>query len=234
LAWDQWKDRFLRGRTPETVPDRAGAGKPYPGGVRSHSHAPDEVGILRQSHALVQFFEGLKGEPGLSILDFGEISQANVSNITQAGHKLYSFDFHRTMQEYFGPDLSLQEDPERSSRFFHENFAFPPESFGGVLLWDALEFLIKPTMHDMLTELSRIVRPGGVLLALFHRDDRSGPQPVYSYRISDEKTLMLTLRGSRTPVQLYNNRGVEGLFGAFGSVKFYLTRDQLREVIVRR
>ena len=38
----------------------------------------------------------------------------------------------------------------------------------------------------------------------------------------------------RRPLQLFNNRGVEKLFQRFHSVKFFLARDHLREVIVRR
>jgi hypothetical protein len=38
----------------------------------------------------------------------------------------------------------------------------------------------------------------------------------------------------RKPSQPFNNRAIEKLFHEFGSVKFFLTRDHLREVIVRR
>ena len=41
-------------------------------------------------------------------------------------------------------------------------------------------------------------------------------------------------RGQRKPAQYFNNRDLERLFQEFASVKFFLTRDSLREVIVRR
>jgi len=34
-------------------------------------------------------------------------------------------------------------------------------------------------------------------------------------------------------VQLFNNRALEKLFADFQSVKFFLTRERLREVLVR-
>jgi hypothetical protein len=37
----------------------------------------------------------------------------------------------------------------------------------------------------------------------------------------------------RRPAQLFNNRSLEKLFHRFESVKFFLTREQLREVIVK-
>ena len=50
----------------------------------------------------------------------------------------------------------------------------------------------------------------------------------------DAGTLLLTDRGFREPAQLFSNRAVEKLFQEFESVKFFLSRDSLREVIVRR
>jgi len=79
-----------------------------------------------------------------------------------------------------------------------------------------------------------MVRPGSYLMAMFHAEDRASQVPVYSYRISDAKTLLLSPRGSRKPAQFFNNRAVENLFQGFESVKFFLTRDSLREVIVKR
>jgi hypothetical protein len=38
----------------------------------------------------------------------------------------------------------------------------------------------------------------------------------------------------RRPAQLFNNRAIEKLFREAQSLKFFLTRDHLREVIVRR
>jgi hypothetical protein len=44
----------------------------------------------------------------------------------------------------------------------------------------------------------------------------------------------MAARGQRKPAQIFNNRSLERLFQDFQSVKFFLTRDHLREVIVRR
>jgi len=45
---------------------------------------------------------------------------------------------------------------------------------------------------------------------------------------------VLVQRGTRVAAQAFNNRGLEKLFARFESVKFFLTREALREVIVRR
>jgi hypothetical protein len=58
--------------------------------------------------------------------------------------------------------------------------------------------------------------------------------PSYSFRIHGHRTIQLASRGRRQPAQFFNNRSLEKLFQDFQSVKFFLTRDHLREVIVRR
>ena len=55
-----------------------------------------------------------------------------------------------------------------------------------------------------------------------------------AFRIVDNKTISVVDRGLRPTGQVFNNRTLEKLFGKFESVKFFLTRENLREVIVRR
>jgi hypothetical protein len=78
------------------------------------------------------------------------------------------------------------------------------------------------------------MRPGSSLLAVFHADERVENIPTWSYRIHDRKTVLMTHRTQRRPAQVFNNRSLEKLFQDFSSVKFFLTRDHLREVLVRR
>jgi hypothetical protein len=79
------------------------------------------------------------------------------------------------------------------------------------------------------------LKPKGYLLAIFHSAERKQTVPCYSFRIQDPRTLQVGRHGQRTASQqLFNNRSLEKLFRKFDSVKFFLTRDNLREVIVRK
>ena len=91
-----------------------------------------------------------------------------------------------------------------------------------------------PLLETVVRRLHHMLRPGAYLLALFHSEERAETIPTYSYRIQDRKTITLAPRGRRRPAQFFNNRSLEKLFSDFESVKFFLTRDHLREVIVRR
>jgi hypothetical protein len=71
------------------------------------------------------------------------------------------------------------------------------------------------------------------MLAFFHSDDKLEAVPSYTFRIQQMNALEVVQHGMRRPQQLFNNRGLEKLFGRFESAKFFLTRERLREVIVK-
>jgi hypothetical protein len=73
-----------------------------------------------------------------------------------------------------------------------------------------------------------------MILAFFHSDEKARAVPNYAYRILDGKNMVLNPRQLRPREQFFNNRALERMFQTYGSVKFFLTRDHLREVIVKR
>jgi len=191
----------------------------------------------RPSNGLDQFFSSLHDQENLSILDFSGASQANISFITSLGHRIYSNDVLRTMEEAFGSGgdfVANQSDPERAAAFLRESLDFPERSFDGALIWDTLQFLSPPLLQDTVDRLARILRPQSSLLAFFQADEKAQSAPLYTYRIVEPKIMSLTPRNQARPVQYFNNRTLEKLFQKYNSVKFFLTRDHLREVIVRR
>ena len=191
----------------------------------------------RSSNGLDQFFSSLHERENLSILDFAGASQANVSFITNLGHRIYSNDILHTLDEAFGVDgdfVANQSDPQRAALFLQESLAFADDSFDGALVWDTLQFLAPPLLQETVDRLFHILRPNSALLAFFHAEEKAASVPVYNYRIAGPKVVSLTPRGERRAVQYFNNCSLEKLFQRYHSVKFFLTRDHLREVIVRR
>ena len=180
----------------------------------------------------------MQDQTGLRILDLAAATQANIGVITNLGHRLYSDDILRTLDSTFGTDedaaLENQSDPRRVAQFFEQTLDFPPAHFDGALVWDSLQFLASPLLQAVVAKLHRILRPGASLLALFHTEERIESIPTFAYRVYDHRTIQMMARSERRPAQTFNNRSLEKLFQDFQSVKFFLTRDRLREVIVRR
>lgn len=190
----------------------------------------------RHSHGLDQFCSSLEERPGLSILDLAGASQQTISFLTNYGHRLYSDDFLHQMDQHFGDGdfYENQTNPLRTGKFLATALDFPDGQFDGVLVWDTLQFLTPQLLQSVVERLHRVLQPGACMLAFFHAEERVDTIPTYSYRVSDHRTISLLPRGRRKPAQFFNNRSLEKLFQDFQSVKFFLTRDHLREVIVRR
>ena len=188
----------------------------------------------RPSRGLEQFFGSFRDQAGLAILDLGGASQENVNFITSLGHKFYSEDFLRIFHETFGDDTAAQTNPGRIEHFLQQSLDYPDEHFDGVLAWDVLEYMEPPLLLATVDRLTRILKPRGYLLAFFQSVDRQAAMSHYTFRIQDLRTLQVGQCGDRAAAQQFNNRSLEKLFQKFESVKFFLTRERLREVIVRR
>jgi len=189
----------------------------------------------RHSSGFEQFSAMLQRSENLSILDMSGASQANVSFITSLGHRMSTDDILATMQQCFADDfLENQKVASKAQRFIDQTLTFPDESFDGALVWDTLQFLVSPVLDHVVAQLLRVMRPGGLMLVFFRADERSPRIPMYNYRIQDQRTLSVSPRGGYQNVQFFHNRVLEKLFQKAGSVKFFLTRDNLRELIVRR
>ena len=216
----------------EAPPARPGASAVRRASARA---GEKETVVSRHSRGIEQFFTYIRDQSGLTILDLGGASQANVNFITNLGHRLYSVDFLRSMRETFGTeDTTDQSNPGRIEYFLRQNLDYPDETFDGVLVWDTLEYMAPALLAATIDRLQRVTRPKSYLLAFFHADERLTTVPRYAFRIQEFNILQVSERGVRTPVQLFNNRTLEKLFHKFESVKFFLTREQLREVIVKR
>lgn len=190
----------------------------------------------RQSRGLEQFFYNLRDTQGQSILDLGGATQANILYITSLGHRLATEDMVASLDAYLSDPVvrGHEDDPHLVKEFVDQTLNFVQSDFGGALVWDTLQYLSPPILEAVVRRLHHAMRPGASLLAFFHADDRAPVVPLYSYRIQDARTLGLADRGARQRAQFFNNRGLERLFQDFESIKFFLTRDSLREILVRR
>jgi hypothetical protein len=194
-----------------------------------------EIVSTRQSRGLEQFFSHIRDQSGLSILDLGGACQDNINFITNLGHRITPRSILQSVDETFGGVADTdQSNPHQIESFLKENLDYLPDTFDGVLLWDTLQFMAPALLNSVLERLHFITRPKSYLLVYFSSEERARESPIYSFRIQDKTTLRLVQRGTRPTAQVFNNRGLEKLFSRFESVKFFLTRESLREVIVRR
>jgi len=212
-----------------------GPAQPPSGRSTPHSRGGDETVSTRASRGLEEFFSYIRDQSGLTILDLGGATQQNVTFITNLGHRLYSEDFLRILHETFGEDGGIEEqsNPGRIEYFLRQALDYPEGHFDGVLIWDVLEYLSPALLNAVIERMHKIVKPKSYMLAFFHADDKLDAVPFYTFRIQETNALQVAQRGQRRPTQLFNNRSLEKLFQRYESVKFFLTRERLREVIIK-
>jgi hypothetical protein len=190
----------------------------------------------RQSSALDQFFQAFQGQVGLMILDLGVSNQENTDFFNELGHKLRYDNFVRSLDESFGDGdfYANQEDEDRIESFQAKVLNFDDDSLDGILVWDSLQYLSPAMLEAAVCQLHAIMHKGGQLLTVFHTDEKAIEVPSYSYRIQGRNRVKLVSRTHRRPAQYFSTRSLEKLFRHFDQVKFFLTQDALREVIIRK
>jgi SAM-dependent methyltransferase len=191
----------------------------------------------RRSIGLGEFMRSLKGtgEDKLSVLDLGSTSPANIAFLTDLGLRVYTEDVLRASKD---PDYSVRDGDGNESfaveNFFKENLSYPENQFDAVLVWDATDYLPEPLVKPLVDRIYSLLKPHGTLLAFFHDKDAGPDMPHCRYHIVQPDTLELETRPSQRLQRVFNNRHVENLFKDFASRKFFLGRDNFREVIVVR
>lgn len=186
----------------------------------------------RRSFALEQVSEYLAGFTGGQVVDLGGACQSTIDYITGMGHRLYAEDVLFTLLPPGGSGVRSQP-AGAGAALPGDCLEFPASSVDVVLCWDRLQFLPEELAEALLERIHRIMTPGGLLLALFHPEQAAAVSPL-ACRVADARHLRLTASGAPRPVRPFHTRMIERFFHRFQSLKFYLTRENLQEVIVRR
>jgi len=191
--------------------------------------------ISRRSTGFSEFIRAISREEGLKILDLCSTSPANITFMTGLGHRFRQEDLLR-----LSSDKSLLvpngegDSVIDAERFLRVNLCFSREEFDAVMFWDLADFLAEPLVQPVIERIQVAMKPGGIMLAFFHTKDAGPEAPFYRYNIMSKDSLELQpVRGFRLQ-RVFNNRHVENLFREYASKKFFLGRDNIREVLVIR
>lgn len=182
----------------------------------------------RRSYALEQITEYLSGFELGQVVDLGGACQSNVDYATGMGHRLYAEDVLLTLGAWQGGPAAEQGADTLPAGCLE----FPRGSVNAALCWDRLQFLAEAAAAALVERLHRILAPGGMLLALFYPEQ--GARAPLACRVTGPSELQIYPVGAVRPFRGYSTRSIEKMFQQFDSLKFYLTRENLQEVIVRR
>lgn len=209
--------------------------------VAAGSHRePEMETTTRVSNGLKDFLWNLDGLGRGNLLDLGPAWQTTLSFFIERGFRVTSEDILRgwvefqakeaaKLKEMTAEDYAKRTPEAVAKKFLDENLQYGPSSFDALLLWDILDYT-EPTLGKlMIAHVTEMLRPGGVVLAMFHSKK---PEGFQRYRVADTNTLQVLNAKTIVPAQkVFQNREIQELFGRFRSMKSYVGRDQLRETL---
>jgi SAM-dependent methyltransferase len=224
------------------------------GGPEANSPAQASQKLTRRSSGLGELARTWDSEKSLCVLDLGSTSAPNIRHFTQRGHRIYSEDLLTASTE---PGLVTKDEQGTvvldSRKFLEGNLVYPAAHFDIVLCWNLPDYLDESLVRPVVGRLWSVMKPGGMLLAFFHTRDAGPDSPCYRFHIVGSDTLEMqrielrkeARRGSTGAIhtaitdgfqlqRVFNNRHIENLFRDFASIKFFLARDNVREVLVVR
>ena len=203
--------------------------------------------MTRRSSAMSELARVFGSEDPLCVLDIGATSASNIRFFTQRGHRIYSQDL---IEASLDPALITRDEQGQltldTKSFLEENLAYPAGHFDFVFCWNLADYMDETLVRPVIGRLWSVMKPGGQLLAFFHTREAGPDAPYFRYHLTQSADLEMHVLNPRrdarnspasrplTLQRVFNNRHIENLFRDFSSIKFFLSRDNIREVLVVR
>ena len=184
------------------------------------------------SKALKKFLVTLGAHPQPTLLDIGPVVGHNV---TFFGERLgCKFQVEELSKDI---DRHVREDKQAElPAFLQKRFSQPDESFDGILCWDLFDYLDKAAAQALAQQLSRLLRPGGVLFALFNATlDPPASKTYTRFIVVDDSTIQHrpypAARAKQRPLQ---NRDIQRMFEPLRVIDQFLLKTNMREMLFRK
>jgi hypothetical protein len=212
-----------------------------PAGAVGTPRGPEMRESTKVSNGLKEFMWNLDGLGRGTLLDLGPAWQTTLSFFIERGFRVSSEDLLRGWKEFLTEEETrLRGDSEsrdlldmtpngRAARFLESNLQYTRSSFDAVLIWDLIDYLEPAMARQTVSCITELLRPGGVIFAMFHSKK---PEGFQRYRVADSSTLQVISTPVICPAQkVYQNREIQDLFGRYRTTKSFVGRDQLRETL---
>lgn len=186
---------------------------------------------VHPTKALKKFLTSLTARESPVLLDLGPVVGSNVSFFgEQLGCKIFVEDLYAEIERHAQRD-ALDKLPEALTKRFQQ----PDGTVDGILCWDIIDYLPRPAAEALATQLTRVLRPDGALLAFFGTTPAPQAPRYTKYIVADETSLMYRATDAsrgRQPVLV--NRDVLKLFHGLRVADSFLLQHNIREILFRK
>jgi hypothetical protein len=183
--------------------------------------------------ALAKFLANLNVRSQRLLVDLGPVVGANVAFFgEELGCKIHVEDVFKDIDRHVTED-ELDAFPS----FLAKRFAQEDGTVDGILCWDIFDYLDKASAQSLARELVRMLRPEGVLFALFNVVEAAtkAPPGFTRYVVVDRQQLQYrAYRGARGKQRPLSPRDIQRLFEPLHIYEQFLLKNNLREVLFRK
>ncbi|HZY62508.1 MAG TPA: class I SAM-dependent methyltransferase [Edaphobacter sp.] len=200
----------------------------------SAKHAGGER-VPRHSSGWKELLKHMQAHESLRVLDIGPTSSTNINYITSLGHSIYMANL---VEEAAKPEWTIPAEGDTPAGFnvdgfLETNLNFSGRVFDVVILWDTVDYLPEPLIAPVFSRIHQVLQPGGLMLAFFHvTADRE--TAFHRYHLTDTEIVEMQRAGNYPLLHVFSNRKIENMLSEFSNYRFFLAKDNLREVIVTR
>jgi hypothetical protein len=203
-------------------------------GLFSHrSPEPVHESPPQRTRALGQFLASLQAHPRPVLLDLGPVVGSNLTFFgEELGCKILVEDLYRDIDRHVR-EGRLAELPA----FLAGRFAHCLEGVDGILCWDVFDYLDRPSAQALAGALVALLRPDGVLLALFTTSEpRPETPPAYTRHVVVDRGSLQPhnyagAQGKQRPLM---NRDIQRLFAPLCVTCQFLLATHTRELLFRK
>ena len=186
---------------------------------------------VHSTKVLAKFVAGLSGRSSPVLLDLGTVTGSNVTFFGERlGCKIIVEDLSKDIDRAVNEKTVGQLPAHFAKRFTQQD-----ASVDGVLCWDLFDYLDKNSAVALASQIVRLLKPDGVVLAFFNTHEPKEPVPaIYTkYVVVDQSSLQHrpypAARGKQRPLQ---NRDIQRMFEPLRVTEQLLLKSHMREVLL--
>ena len=191
------------------------------------------VAAGQATKGLPRFLSALNGREQAVLLDLGSVVGSNLNFFGEMlGCKFFVEDLAKDIDRHVREGKAAE-----LPAFFKTRLTQADASFDGILCWDLFDYLEKPAVQALASELARLLRPEGVVLAFFNNTEPKPGEPAIYTRhvVVDQRTLdhrpYPAARPRQRPVP---NRDIQRFFAPLVITDQFLLKTNVREVVFRK
>ena len=208
--------------------DRLASRRPDHGTVDNTAARVED--LVFSTKALRKFLTVLSAKDGPTLLDLGPVVGPNITFFGEhLGCKVLVQDVFGEVDRH-----ARTQQLDALPAFLSKRFPQPDSSVDGILCWDVMDYLDRPAAEALASQMIRLLKPEGALLAFF---GTAQPHDAHytRYVVVDETRMKCRpYPASRERQAALVNREIIRLFERLRVSDSFLLQNNLREILFRR